>query len=75
MLSAVPIAWGTFERCVVVLGAGAMLLVADAAADAVAVAELGHCKAVTEGIAHEWQSLIHSITLLPRHHSLPVGVL
>ena len=46
-------------------------LVADAAADAVALAELGHRQAVTEGVGHELQSLIHGITLLPRHHSLP----
>jgi hypothetical protein len=46
-------------------------LVADAAAHAVALTELGHREAVTEGVGDELQSLIHGVTLLPRHHSLP----
>jgi len=44
-------------------------LVADAAADAVTRTELGHGEAVAEGVGHELQSLIHGITLRPRHHS------
>jgi hypothetical protein len=36
---------------------------------------LGHREAVTQGVGHEWQSLIHGVTPGPRHHRLPVGVL
>ena len=41
-------------------------LVADAAAEAVALTELGHREAITEGIGNELQSLIHGVTLFPR---------
>jgi len=40
-------------------------------AHAVALAKVGHREAVTQSVGHELQSLIHGVTLRPRHRSLP----
>jgi hypothetical protein len=46
-------------------------LVADAPAHPVALAELGHREPIAQRVGHELQSLIHGVTLRPRHRSLP----
>ena len=50
-----------------ILGKPGEPLVADAPAHAVALTELHHRKAVAHRLAHEIQTLLHGITLLPRH--------